>query len=181
MIRILRILLPAAAFAVSLAIVPAAAQHPQTRNGFWFNVGLGYGSLGCDNCGDRVGGVSGGLSLGGVLTPNILFGVGTTGWTKDESGDRLTVGTLDARFRFYPKAVSGFFITTGLGLGSIRASSSSFGGSASETGFGLMLGLGWDIRVGNNLSLTPFWNGFAVRSSSADANVGQLGLGLTIH
>ena len=45
---------------------PAAAQHPQTREGFWFNIGLGYGSPGCDGCGSRLGGFSGGLSLGGV-------------------------------------------------------------------------------------------------------------------
>ena len=54
-------------------------------------------------------------------------------------------------------------------------------GSASETGPGLMLGLGYDIRVGSSLSLTPFWNGFAVRTSNSDANVGRLGLSLTVH
>src|SRR5262245_24263934 len=31
-----------------LAAAPVSAQHPQTRAGFWFNFGLGYGSLGCD-------------------------------------------------------------------------------------------------------------------------------------
>jgi hypothetical protein len=54
-------------------------------------------------------------------------------------------------------------------------------GSASETGAGVMLGLGYDIRIGSSLSLTPFWNGFAVRTSNTDANVGQLGLSLTVH
>jgi hypothetical protein len=177
--RIVRALLVLAVAGVSFSAVPAVAQHPQIRQGFWFNVGMGYGSLGCDNCGDRTGGLSGGLSLGGVLSPTVLFGVGTTGWTKDESGVRLTVGTLDARFRFYPKAAGGFFLTTGIGVGSIMA---SFGGSTdSETGLGLMLGLGYDFRIGDNLSLTPFWNGFAVRSSNDNANVGQLGLGLTVH
>ena len=40
-------------FALALglaAAVPQAASaqgHPQTRQGFWFNGGLGYGSLGC--------------------------------------------------------------------------------------------------------------------------------------
>jgi hypothetical protein len=44
-----------------------------------------------------------------------------------------------------------------------------------------MLGVGWDIRVGRNVSLTPFWNGFAMSNSNGDANVGQFGLGFTIH
>ncbi|MEQ1909374.1 MAG: hypothetical protein ABMA15_11155 [Vicinamibacterales bacterium] len=63
----------------------------------------------------------------------------------------------------------------GLGLGSISVDGES------EVGVGSVLGLGWDIRVGRKVSLTPFWNGFAVATSSDDANVGQLGLGITVH
>ena len=54
-------------------------------------------------------------------------------------------------------------------------------GSETETGFGALLGLGWDIRVGKNVSLTPFWNGFSANTYDLDANVGQVGLGLTLH
>lgn len=92
----------------------------------------------------------------------------------------LTAGTLDARVRFYPSATGGFFLTGGLGLGSISADIDGFG-SDSEVGVGLLLGLGLDIRVGTNVSLTPFWNGFAVRTSNSNANVGQIGLGVTLH
>jgi len=31
------------------------------------------------------------------------------------------------------------------------------------------------------VSLSPFWNGSAVRTANDDANFGQLGLGITIH
>jgi hypothetical protein len=163
-----------------LTAVPASAQHPQVRQGFWFSGGLGYGSLGCDNCDGRIGGLSGGLSLGGTLSDHWLLGVGTTGWYKSEGGTALTVGTLDARVRFYTSATGGFFLTGGLGLGSIGASVDGYG-SDSELGEGAMLGLGYDFRVGTNVSLTPFWNGFAVRTENADANVGQLGLSVTFH
>lgn len=87
----------------------------------------------------------------------------------------LTVGTLDARLRFYPARSSGFFLTFGLGVGSISLAGES------EFGVGAVVGVGWDIRVGLNVSLTPFYNGFAMNNSIADANVGQLGLGVTIH
>jgi hypothetical protein len=110
----------------------------------------------------------------------VLLGGGTTGWTKSEGGVTLTVGTLVALIRFYPSSTGGFFLLGGLGLGTIHAQVDGFG-SESETGAGALLGLGYDIRVGRNVSLTPFWNGFAVRSSNADANVGQLGLGVTLH
>lgn len=158
----------------------ASAQTSHAREGFWFSGGLGYGSLGCENCGGRESGLSGGLALGGTLSQKFLLGVGTNGWTKSEGGATLTVGTLTAMMRFYPSATGGFFVTGGLGLGTINAELSGFG-SASETGVGALVGLGYDFRVGQNVSLTPFWNGFAMSSSNSDANVGQLGLSVTVH
>ena len=65
-------------------------------------------------------------------------------------------------------------------MGTISARVSGLG-SGSETGVGVVLGLGFDIRIGANVSLTPFWNGYAVRSSDTNANVGQLGLSITAH
>lgn len=152
-----------------------AKGHPQTREGFWFNAGIGYGSLGCDACAGRVGGLSGGLSLGGTVTPHLLLGVGTTGWTKQVAGDRLSVGTVDFRVRYYPVTKSGFFLTGGIGLGSVSVTGDS------EVGAGLMIGVGWDVRVGKNTSLTVFYDGFAMRNANIDANVGQIGVGMTIH
>src|SRR5947207_4753511 len=106
---------------VSLAGI-AQAQNAQARQGFWFSGGLGYGSLGCDNCGSREGGISGNLSLGGTITPRFLVGVGTSGWTKSEQGGTLTVAVLDARIRFYPQTSGGFFLTGGVGVGSVSGS-----------------------------------------------------------
>ena len=178
--RLLQSVLLSLVCTLYVGVAPAFAQRGQTRHGFWFNGGLGYGSLGCDNCGTRTGSWSGGVSLGGTVNPHLLLGVGTAGWTKSENGATLTVGTLDARARVYPKASGGFFLTGGLGVGSISAALAGFGG-ASETGVAFLLGLGYDIRVGPNASLTPFWNGFAVRSSNSNSNVGQFGLSVTIH
>jgi hypothetical protein len=149
--------------------------HRQLKEGFWFSGGLGVGSLGCDGCEVRQTGVSGGLSLGGTINDRLLVGAGTTGWAKTVDGETITVGTLDARLRFYPTRTSGFFLTGGLGFGAISVAGES------ENGIGVVIGIGWDIRVGSNVSLTPFYNGFAMRSSLYDANVGQFGLGVTIH
>jgi hypothetical protein len=153
--------------------VAAPATHPQTREGFWFNAGMGYGSAGCNDCLFRVDGFSGGLSLGGTISPRVLLGVGTSGFYRAELGE--TMGTLDARLRFYPSLTSGFFITGGFGLGHVSD------GYETVWGPGAVVGLGWDVRVGRNVSLTPFWNGFAMSSEFVDRNVGQLGLGVTIH
>jgi hypothetical protein len=160
--------------------VASAQGHAQTRQGFWFNGGMGYGSLGCQNCDGREGALSGGLAIGGTLSRKFLLGAGTNAWSKSENGARLTVGTLTALMRFYPSATGGFFLLGGLGIGQVHAEVSGLG-SASETGVGALFGLGYDFRVGQNVSLTPFWNGFAMSSSNTDANVGQLGLGVTVH
>jgi len=168
--------------ALFLMAVPLAAQYPQTRQGFWFHAGLGYGSLGCDDCDDREGGLSGGLALGGTLgSGKVLLGAATTGWTKEENDVRLSVGTLLAIIRWYPSATGGFFLTGGLGFGTIKLSVEGLG-SDSESGPAALIGLGYDIRVGRNVSLTPFWNGFGVKGDDeVDANVGQIGLGVTVH
>ena len=159
--------------ALALAVITAClaggafAQHPQQpqlRHGFWFSGGLGYGSLGCKDCGSREGALSGNISLGGTLSQKVLLGVSTNGWTKSENGSSLTVG----------------FLTGGLGLGTVSAGVAGFG-SASETGVAALLGLGYDIRVSNSVSLSPYWNGFALSYSGGDANVGQIGLGITVH
>lgn len=168
--------------AAAIAVIPqdAAGQDRNQRSGFWFSGGLGYGSLGCADCTGREGSISGGLALGGTLSDRFLLGVATNGWTKEEDGVSLTAGSLTALMRFYPSSTGAFFLTAGLGVGSIEASVDGFG-SARETGAGAVLGLGYDIRVGSNFSLTPFWNGVGISTSDSDANFGQIGLGITIH
>lgn len=178
-VRRLLPLIVLASLVVGLA-APSAAQKPQERKGFWFNAGLGYGSLGCEGCDGRESGLSGGLSLGATLSPHVLLGVGTTGWTKTQDGATLTVGTLDARARIYPVADGGFFFTGGIGVGVVDVYAGDFG-NESQTGVGFLFGLGYDLRLGKNVSLTPFWNGFVINVDNTTTNVGQIGLGVTIH
>jgi hypothetical protein len=165
---------------VSLALPTVLHAQSPVRKGFWFNGGLGWGSLGCQDCTSREGGFSGNLALGGTISPKVLLGVGTNGWTKEEDGARLSAGTLTAQMRFYPSATGGFFLVGGLGVGTVDIVVTGFG-SASETTFGGILGLGYDIRIGGNTSLTPFWNGVGLNSDAGDANFGQFGLGISIH
>lgn len=190
-----------ALFALALACVPASAQSitfpasaplfsateqsgsassSNGRSGFWFSGGLGIGSLGCEDCDERE--TSGMLDLvfGGTLGDRLLLGGAITGWSKEEDGLELTVTSLEARLRFYPIADNGFFLSGGLGVGSIRAAFQGFG-DESENGVGLTLGLGYDFRVSDNISITPFWQGTAVSAGDSDANFGSLGVAITIH
>jgi hypothetical protein len=158
----------------------AQAQTPQTREGFWFNGGLGVGSLGCAGCDGRLSGGAGALAVGGKLSDQVLLGASSNLWTRSEDGATLTVGTVAAVVRYYTSPTGGFFLLGGAGIGSLDAELAGFG-SATETGFGLIGGLGYDFRVARMVSLTPFWNGVAVRAADETWNFGQFGLSITVH
>ena len=156
-----------------------AQGHPQTREGFWINGGLGYGSLGIEDLSDREEGLSGNLTLGGTLSPKWLLGGGTTGWTKEVEGIRVTFGTLALMARFYPNAAGGFFLNGGLGVGRVSLSYENV--TVSEDGGGAILGLGYDARMGANWSFTPFVNAIGFSIDGGQADVFQFGVGVTRH
>jgi hypothetical protein len=178
--RASRMFLALGMFVALAGAVEAQGQLPQARQGFWIGLGLGYGSLGCDGCDDRLGGVSGGLALGGTLNERLLLGAATTGWSRTEEGTTLSAGTLTALARFYPWVARGFFGQLGLGLGSVSAEIPALG-NANSTGAGAVLGLGYDVRVAPNFSITPFWNGVGITADEVGWNFGQIGVGVTLH
>ena len=184
--RVMRTLAGAAlGLAVMLAVAGdaegqgTAQGHTHERQGFWFNTGLGYGSLGLEGFSDREDGLSGNLALGGTISPRFLLGVGTTGWTKEVEGVRINFGTLVLLGRLYPNADGGFFLNLGLGAGQVSVSEGST--TVSENGGGAVLGLGYDVRVGPNWSLTPFANAIGFDINGGQADVFQFGLGVSFH
>lgn len=153
---------------------------PPAREGFWANAGAGWGSLGCTACSARAQGVSGGLVVGGTLGPSFLIGAGLTGWMRSDAGTTLSVASLDARFRFYTAATSNLFFTVGAGVGTIGDGVTGTG-VAGELGTSFVLGVGYDLRVGGMVSITPYIHFYGVKTENLDVNVGQAGLSLTIH
>jgi hypothetical protein len=172
--------------ALTIAVAPAVFAQGKRRTlprreGFWWSAGLGYGSQGCENCSDREGGFSGGLSAGGTLSQRVLLGVGTTGYQKSEGGSTFSVGTLDARVRFYPSARGRFFLTGGLGIGSLRSTNVGRSGTFSAYGNGAVLGVGADVPVSRRASATPYFNLVGVRADGSSVNFWQLGAAITFH
>jgi hypothetical protein len=159
------------------------AQQAQTRDGFWIGGGLGYGSLGlsCEGCADvdRTGGISGYAKLGMTVRPNVLLGVEMNGWTKSEGDARVTLGNFSGAAYWYPMASNGLFVKAGAGYSALSADAGT--GSATDTGFGLLGGVGYDIRMGRNMSITPVANYFRGGFDGGSANVLQIGVGVTSH
>jgi outer membrane protein with beta-barrel domain len=171
------------ALLTALLATTAFAQQAQTRQGFWVGGGMGYGSMGlsCSGCADlgREGGLSGYAKLGGTLRQNILLGVEMNGWTKSEGGARVTMGNFSGAAYWYPMATQGLFIKAGAGYSVLGVDDGS--STADDSGFGLLGGVGYDLRVGRNLSLTPVANWFRGGFNGLSTNVLQFGLGLTSH
>jgi hypothetical protein len=171
------------ALLTALLATTAFAQHAQTRQGFWVGGGMGYGSMGisCEGCPDfdREGGLSGYAKLGGTLRQNILLGVETNGWRKSEGGATITMGNLSGAAYWYPMATNGLFIKGGVGYSIMSADDGTT--SADDSGFGFLAGLGYDVRVGRNLSITPVANWFRGGYDGLSANVLQFGVGVTSH
>jgi hypothetical protein len=164
-------------------VTSAFAQKAQTRDGFWVGGGMGYGSLGlsCEICGDvgRTGGLSGYAKLGGTLRQNILLGVEMNGWTKSEGAGRVTMGNFSGAAYWYPMPTQGLFLKAGAGYAVLSTDDGTE--NVSDTGFGFLGGVGYDVRVGRNLSITPVANWFRGGFEGGSANVLQFGVGVTSH
>ena len=183
--------------AQNAVVVASPSPSDHNREGLWFNIGVGYGTSGCGPCTQRDGGLSGGLSAGITLSDNVLIGGGLTGWRKSSGAVTVAAGLLTPLVRVYPSGTDGFFLTGGVGVGWIDFTLSNqlnrsptrsrawqwAHGSANQVGYAGLAGLGYDFRVGNNASLTPFLNGFYINGDEnlASINVVQFGVGATVH
>ena len=178
---------------LSCAASAARAQYPQRRDGFWIGFGVGYGSanISCDNCtsGSRTGGPTAFLKLGGTPSRNLLIGASLNGWVHPTDSLTETMGNVTASVFYYPVATSGFFLNGGLGFSSYNLDSSP---AVNGSGWGFTAGVGYDVRVGRNVSLTPVVNyvygalgDFGVPGIGTargwKQNVIDVGLGVTFH
>jgi hypothetical protein len=176
---------------------PEAAAGP-ARQGFTVSFGIGAGKAGFSYEGNTSdewpAGPSGYLRLGGAITPSLVIAGETHGWTRSEGTLTSRVGYLLAVAQWYPQVTGGFHLIGGVGMGVIsekdtdpldRYELESVGGA-------LQFGLGYDVRMSRNFSLTPYMNFLAMGGGepkidglgvggSMSANVVQLGLGFTWH
>lgn len=166
------------AFVAVIGSTDASAQSVDPHSGIWLGAGVGYGALGCDGCGDREGSLSGQLAVGGTMSDELLVGVGLNVWTDSENDATLTAGLLTAQARVY--AVRGLYFTGGLGIGRLSSDFDGLGGDGA-TGFGVMLGVGYDFRVGPNVSITPYAAGYSIETDPINVTVYHAGIGVTIH
>lgn len=179
-------------------LVPARAsqaQRPNSREGVNVSFGFGGGTagIGCDGCDrNRQGGTLFYVNVGGTLTRRLTLGGELNGFGYSSNDEDLAIASLMVVAHFYPEPASGFFLTGGAGLTSTSITNHLDRTDVSATGVGLAAGLGYDVRLGRNFSLTPYAQyvkGFSGTVSYNGVNSPgemnpdyvQVGLGFTWH
>jgi len=172
-----------------------AQGRANTRKGFWIGLGLGDGSAGveCDNCGnDRINSWSGYLRMGGTISSHVLLGAETSGWLHSEGGIDENVANLAFVTMWYPSNSGAFYLKFGVGGMAYRATDGV--DDLTATAPSLTVGTGYEFRMGQNFSLTPFFNALASSAVTLKENgtaiptngdisitLAQVGLGVTWH
>lgn len=180
------------ALAVIAGAIPATAQQPSVH-GAWLGGGLGTASarVNCELCAnDRNGGLSGYLTGGLAVSPQVRAGAELAGWfdTTDDVSQRLAL--VGASLYWNPNPSAPWYLKGGIGLLNYRATTDNedddpLTGSVAA----LQVGGGYDFRAARKLWLSPFANLIVSGSGNlasgntivADASYSmlQIGAGLT--
>ncbi len=169
----------------SLAVpsLSSAQSRPQSE-GVLGGLGLGYGSFGCSTCdGEREAGGILYLKLGGTVNERVLLGLEGNAWVDwnwpvERAGVTQTTSIVAAVIQFYPNAESGLFLKGGAGLGRREVGG---GLTTFEHGGGVIGGLGFEVRVGSNFSVSPYANYVYASINDEGNSVFQIGLGVMWH
>lgn len=171
------------------------------RHGFWLSLGAGAGwerfRFDVDPPGtwsDDQAAPSLWIALGGTVNPHLRLGGEANVWVHehfdDVSGFNVT-STLAAGLltgQFYPARNLGLFIKGGLGISRSGEDIEGPGGGVGETGFAFLGGVGYEVRLGRNIFLSPVASLMWHSSGDRDAPEGNLhervfvvGVGLTFQ
>jgi hypothetical protein len=131
------------------------------HEGFWISFGLGVG-MNLTEGADRDSGIggSGYFRVGGTLNQRVLLGGEAFGWTSQQHDDVITHGNVMFIAMLFPRYDSGIFLRGGVGIAGVTRT--AVAGSSSEIraegGLGTTAGVGFNVRLGRQLSFTPSIN-----------------------
>jgi len=90
------------------------------------------------------------------------------------------VGDATLTGYYYPQPASGLFLRAGVGFSTVSVSQG--GGSVSNSGLGATAGLGYDVRIAANTSITPVFNYvWGHPDSGFNRSILQFAVGVTFH
>jgi hypothetical protein len=184
-------------------VIPAAAAA-QERQGLWAGFGGGWGSAEVQAAEledqDRANSGVGRLQLGWTMNDNWLVGAELDFWRKNTEiaqgvDANFNIYNLSGILAYYASASSRFFVKGGAGVSYLNADYDFSGADVRidlGSGFGFIVGAGYDIPLTGSISLTPavnLWYGqlgdleFEETTLFTDwkQNVFDVTIGITFH
>ncbi len=132
--------------AVVLTAGCLTAQEGPRRSGFWISGGLGGGVAPYDMYDDaESASLAFYIRLGGTPSESVALGFESIMWGLQDYGRSNSTFTV----MVYPGKRE-FFVKGGMGLGFV-----DFQRAEDQTGYGMTLGAGWDMRLPASLYVTP--------------------------
>lgn len=177
-----------AVFAILLtagSVFPAqAGDHPHTREGWVLGFSLGGGTavfkVGDDET-DRTGGGGGNLRIAYMVSESVSLGLEGAGWGRKEDlaggGDATwSMGVSGLGVTLYPGS-GGWALKGIVGVGNVNLEWDPPGAArfeATEGGFGVALGAGYEFRLTRRFALGP-------RVDAGFINIGELSDGTKVE
>ncbi|MBZ0269919.1 autotransporter outer membrane beta-barrel domain-containing protein [bacterium] len=146
-----------------VATTAVAGDYAHERNGFMIGFGLGAGSLGIEDAGDRETSGIGDFRIGYAVRPDVVLHLESNGWTKKYTDVLLGAGDVTvtsssavAAVTFYPQG-NGAWFRGGLGGGraKVEVESGTVKVSDEDTGFAALFAAGYEWRLTRKFALGP--------------------------
>jgi hypothetical protein len=168
---------PLALVLAILGIVPGSAG---AQSGFSWAVGGGAARnrVDCETCAEikHYWGVSGFVRAGRAVSEHVTVGAELHFWQAEIEGNDAYLRGIQGLVQWYPSSSGGFFGQVGLGLSRVR-NSFDVGGETvrgAEIGLNVSAGVGWDVRLGKGIYITPRVASVVVPVATIDSPAGPL-------
>lgn len=155
--------------------VPVVSQETPSRQGVWYAAGFG-GALGnirdcggCDLTGTSLA-ISGIFRVGGTPGEQWLAGAEAGWWLGKKSGTTAGFVTVSFLGFFYPMPDRGLHFSGGVGGMLYRENASR--GDVAANGVMWRLSAGYDVRIRENVSISPYLN--YIRAPGLDEKFNRL-------
>jgi hypothetical protein len=167
------------------------AQEIHKRSGWWAAVEAGAGTVKLPFPGKDGSEILPYFALSGgyTITPNILLGIEISGWLYDSNNDMRVeeeegiegdgLSQVFITSRIYPVKNKSAFLR--VGGGHVSHAIHEYGSENRREGWGLHVGGGYDVEVGEKWSVTPFCTYNYGEAEGRSSNAFTIGVGLTWH
>ena len=169
-----------------LVLSAGSLMGQDSRDGFWLGAGVSAGrAISVPSAPQALGYY---VRAGGAFGPHFLLGGEVSSWAWSTDTEDTSGGNATATLLFYPWSRAGLYTKVGVGLADWKHTVyyDGFDGKMRSSGWGLTIGLGYDVPIVGRAFITPAIDWLASRvddpwNDPRSTRTLLLTVGLTIH